>query len=46
MSAFTLPKKHVEEVDRKMNLMPRKILGFKTPLEASVDINQCNLYAK
>ncbi len=46
MSAFTLTKKLVEEVASKMNLMPRKILGFKTPLEASVDINQCNLYAQ
>lgn len=40
MSAFTITKKQVEEVAEKMNLMPRKILGFKTPLEAYAGVNQ------
>lgn len=44
MNAFSITKKQVAEVARKMNLMPRKILGFKTPLEASMDINQGCLY--
>ncbi len=45
MSAFSLTKKYVEEVASKMNVMPRKILGFKTPVDASVGINQCKVYA-
>jgi IS30 family transposase len=39
MDAFTITIQQVEEVARKMNSMPRKILGFKTPLEASACIN-------